>query len=134
MSRKGQRPKGKGHPLPRVRGVALGSVIAVRRLESVGHPGLKIMVEIGKPRKSRGRDDYFCPYRISGVGDEVVRAAYGVDAIQALQLVMHAIGSTLPRQHDLRFFDNEDLGFPGPEDLHILSEAKKRRTPSPRLE
>jgi len=128
---KGQRRK-KSEGLPKVRGVALGRVIAARRLESVSQPGAKVVVEIGAPRKPRGRDDCFCPFRITGVGDGVTRAAYGVDAVQALQLVMHAIGSVLAGQPDLRFFENEDLGFPGPEDLLILSEAKKRRTPLPR--
>jgi len=88
-------------------------------------------VEIGRPRKSRGRDEYYCPYRIRGVGDEGVRAAYGVDSIQSLQLVMHAVGSALAARKDLRFFGNEDPGFPKPEDLLLLSEAKRRKASSP---
>lgn len=123
-----------GPGLPKVRGVALGSVIAARRLESTTERGSAVTVEIGRPRKPRGRDDYFCPYRIRGTGDEAVRAAYGVDAIQALQLVMHAIGSALAGRHDLRFLGNEDLGFPSPEELLLLSEARKRKASSPRQE
>jgi hypothetical protein len=121
----------KGPHIPKVHGMALGQVIAARRLESATEPDVAVILEIGKPRKSRGRDDYFCPYRIRGSSDEVVRAAYGVDAVQALQLVMHAVGSTLARRRDLRFLGNEDLGFPGPEDLRMLAEAKKRQKPVP---
>jgi hypothetical protein len=120
----------KPEKLPKVQGVAMGKVIAIRQLESATRPEARIVVEIGAPRRPRGRDDFFCPYRIRGAGDETTRAAYGVDAVQALQLVMHAIGSELARHGDLRFFEDEDLGFPQPEDLLILAEAKRRRGPS----
>lgn len=129
-SRSTRRQK-RGTTVPKVSGVALGTVIAARRLDLASGRGSVVTVEIGKPRKPRGRDDYFCPYRIRGTGDEVVRAAYGADAIQSLQLVMHAIGSALAGRNDLRFFGNEDLGFPSPEDLFLLSELKKRKASSP---
>lgn len=96
--------------------MALGKVIAVRRFESTTEPRATITVQIGAPRKTRGQDDFFCPYRTNGLGDDKVRAAYGVDAVQALQLVMRAIGATLARRPDLRWFEGEDLGFPHPDD------------------
>jgi hypothetical protein len=92
--------------------MAVGRVIASRRLESATAPGAVVTVQVGAPRKTRGREEYFCPYRVRGLGDETVRAAYGVDALQALQLVMPAIGSALTRWPDLRWLDGVDLGFP----------------------
>lgn len=126
MSRNDKSPKS----LPKVQGVALGKVIATRHLASAIHPKAKIVVEIGAPRRPRGREDYFCPYRIRGIGGEVTRAAYGVDAVQALQLVMRAIGAELAGHADLRFFEDEDLGFPHPENLLVRGEAKKGKGPS----
>jgi len=66
-----------------------------------------------------------CPYQILGIGDERVRCAGGVDAVQALQLAMEMIGSELyfklNRQHDgkLRWEAGKegDLGFPVPPNL-----------------
>ncbi len=86
----------------------------VRRLESVTDPDLLVCVEIGKPRKTRGVDAYVCPYRVRGLGDDIVRAVYGVDAVQALELVMRAIGSQIANRTELRFLGNKDLGFPQP--------------------
>lgn len=97
--------------------MAIGRIVAVRRLESGTDPRVAVTVEIGAPRKTRGQDDCFCPYRILGSGDATVRAAYGVDAVQALQLVMRAIGAALAKLPDLRWLDGEDLGFPDPGEM-----------------
>ena len=70
------------------------------------------VVEIGQPRKTRGHDEYHCPYRIIGVGDGTVRAAYGVDAVQAVQLVSKAIAAELFRYPDLKWLGMSDNGFP----------------------
>lgn len=97
--------------------MAIGRVIAVRRLESATEPRVTVTVQIGAPRKTRGQDDFFCPYRILGSGDGKVRAAYGVDAVQALQLAMRAIGAALAKTPDLRWFHGADLGFPHPDEM-----------------
>jgi hypothetical protein len=70
------------------------------------------LVEIGQPRKTKGHDDFQCPYRIRGVGDETVRAAYGVDALQALQLVNQAIAAALFRHPGLTWLGMAGNGFP----------------------
>src|SRR6266496_2248480 len=82
--------------------VKLGRVIARRRLTRGRGPRGVAVVEIGRARKNKGRDEYYCPYRITGVGDEKVRAAYGVDAVQAMQLVSKAVAAELFRYPDLK--------------------------------
>src|SRR6266702_4672047 len=63
----------------------LGVVIATRSLSRGKSRRASAIVAIGKPRKNPGREEYQCPYRISGVDDDRVMVAYGVDAVQALQ-------------------------------------------------
>jgi Domain of unknown function (DUF6968) len=70
------------------------------------------MVEIGQPRKTIGNDAYCCPYRVTGVGDGKVRAAYGVDAVQALQLVSKGIAAELYRFPDLKWLGEPGTGLP----------------------
>jgi hypothetical protein len=81
--------------------------------------GRSVRILIGKPRRYRGgHADYYCPFSINGVENEI-RYAGGVDAIQALQLVMKAIGIQLSQSgRSLRWDAGQgiaDLGFPGME-------------------
>jgi hypothetical protein len=92
--------------------VKLGRVIAKRHLTRGRGTRPVATVEIGQPRKTRGHDDYFCSYRITGVGDDTVRAAFGVDAVQAMQLVSKAIGAQLFRHPDLNWLGMKENGFP----------------------
>ena len=77
--------------------IELGEVIATRELQlsAAGGPDRIVSVRIGKPRPFSDGRDYFCPYQITGVGDEKVSAAAGIDSVQALQLVMTAVGADL---------------------------------------
>lgn len=106
----------------------VGDVIAERRLCLEGQPNVLIRVLLGRPRVALGSSNeslVLCPYQILGIGDEGVRCAGGVDAVQALQLAMEMIGSELyfklNRQHDgkLRWEAGKegDLGFPVPRSL-----------------
>jgi len=55
-----------------------------------------ITVRISRPQAFPDPpDDYFVPYQIVGIGSEKVHYAAGVDAVQALQLVMQVIGDDL---------------------------------------
>jgi hypothetical protein len=99
--------------------IELGSVIAERQLHyrdtDTGHRVIRIL--LGAPQQSVGSDDWYCPFQIVGVGSEKVRAVYGIDAFQALQLVMLIIGASLPaRNEQVRLWWLEesevDLGFP----------------------
>lgn len=68
-------------------------------------------MEIGQPTQTR-RHEYRCPFRIVGVGDDTVRAAYGVDAVQAMQLVSQAVGAELFRHPHLGWLGLKGNGFP----------------------
>jgi len=79
-----------------MRNTDLGEVIAVRSLEMEANGIIsELLVSIGKPRPMDDAKDFIVPYRIEG-GD-VARAFYmaGVDAFQALQLTMRALGVEL---------------------------------------
>jgi hypothetical protein len=99
--------------------VDLGHVIAERQLQ-YDHPehGPRIVrVLLGTPSESPGGVDWYCPWQVVGIGDEQVRAAYGIDAFQWLQLVMKTIGATLYAQTDqgsrLSWIDGSTgFGFP----------------------
>ena len=96
---------------------SLGPVIASRKLTDAN--GGSVRVLIGKPRRYRGgHPDYYCPYSIKGLENEI-RYAGGVDAVQALQLAMKAIGIRLSQSEVLLRWDAGqkvgDLGFEGVE-------------------
>ncbi|WP_437985657.1 DUF6968 family protein [Sorangium sp. So ce117] len=68
--------------------------IAERRLSVVGEPGRVVTVTIGKPvQKASG--DWACPVDIQGFGEAVRDSAYGVDAVQALQLAFETARHSL---------------------------------------
>lgn len=77
--------------------VELGPIIAERRLRVTGRPELDVRVRLGTPRPFADAPygDYYCPYQIVGVGNQKVRYAGGVDAIQALELALHIVPTEL---------------------------------------
>jgi RHS repeat-associated protein len=98
--------------------IDIGDLIAERRFHLLDRPGFQVSLLIGRPRPVAGGDDWCCPYQIVGVGDEVVRAAMGVDALQSLQLVITKavpawLTKTLAENPGLRWEDAEpgDLGL-----------------------
>jgi hypothetical protein len=102
--------------------VELGTVIAERSFRIEGHPELDVRVRIGMPmpfapQTGQSWSDYYCPYQVTGVGDERVRYAPGVDAVQALEEAIHILPTELDalRQHHpgLRWEDAApgDFGF-----------------------
>jgi hypothetical protein len=89
--------------------------IAVRRLKAGDE---EVVVTIGRPSCSM-EDDFSCPYRIVFLGRVKEGYVYGVDAVQALQLVMSRIGVELmhlkvPSGAPLVWLD-DGIGFPCPE-------------------
>ena len=95
--------------------VDLGEIIATRKLQIAGDPKREIKILIGKPREFADHPDYYCPYQIVGIGNEKIRYAGGVDAVQALQLAVKIIGVKLQTSKEaekLRWLDQTDLGFP----------------------
>lgn len=92
----------------------LETVIAERVLASpiLNH---EVRVRIGSPQEKGG--DFVTPYQIAGAGDERVRFAAGLDAVQSLQLVFHMIGADIHgglKEYRLRWADRDDPGFPAP--------------------
>lgn len=72
---------------------SVGTIIAMRELELAG--GKKVTIIIGKPEKFPDFEDYYCPYHITGMGNERISYAGGVDGIQALLLALNKIGADL---------------------------------------
>jgi hypothetical protein len=97
----------------------LGAVVAKRRLHVAGQPDLEVWVILGTPRPfpDAPHGDYYCPYQITGIGDEKVRHAGGVDSLQALELALHILPTeldSLRKSHPgLRWEDSRegDYGF-----------------------
>jgi hypothetical protein len=76
---------------------------------------IKVFVRIAKPLEMPA-GEWACPYQIVGLGDEVIRAIYGIDGVQALQLTMIFVAAELERLSKglkLTFLGETDLGFPG---------------------
>ncbi len=100
----------------------VGEVIATREfyVSEDGDRRRQIVVKLGKPRPFEDdASDCYCPFQVVGIGPERVYYAAGVDAFQALQLVMRMIGVHLHLLNKeqggrLRWLnDNEtELGFP----------------------
>jgi len=104
----------------------LGLVIAKRQLELQSDGKLLfVTVLMGAPQEviEDGNTHSFCPIQIIGIGDEKVRAAWGVDAFQALQLGLQLIGVELyvklnPKvNHGIRWNGETDLSFPLPDSV-----------------
>lgn len=110
--------------------ISLGSVIASRTLRARTQLD-RVTVSIGAPKPYPDGKDFYCPFRIEGLGDDRVKYAGGVDSIQALQLAMQRIGVELyasPRAPDLRWIDPDDLdlGFPVPDNLSDMVPKRRR--------
>jgi hypothetical protein len=100
----------------------LDDVIATRTLfvASDELPKTEVFVRIGRPQQFPDSLDYFCPFEISGVGDDKLAYAAGVDGVQAIQEAMRLIGMELylkinPRIDGRLRWKGDDsgvLGFP----------------------
>ena len=106
--------------------IHIGQTIAIRTLRVAGEKK-NIKVRIGRPKRFPDGEDYFCPYQIIGMGNEKVRHAAGVDAVQALVLALERIGAELYTSDEAKagklawLDDNEkNLGFPVPDTLRDL--------------
>ena len=73
--------------------VALGRVIASRKFTLSGKPKAKPELRIGTPVTVE--DSAYCPVQLVGIGDERVQPVWGVDRVQALQLVFRYLDALL---------------------------------------
>ncbi len=97
----------------------LTDVIATREidiLDHAGQPAGKIHVYIGRPKQEE-TGEWGCPIEIAGV--DRPRCAFGLDAIQAIELALSLVGGTLAGTLEagegrLRWAGESHLGFPLP--------------------
>lgn len=93
--------------------VALETVIAQRILGT--EDGGSVTVSIGLPVHIGDGWDWACPYRIEGLEAAVQSQVFGIDALQALQLVSVAIRVELEQSGErLSWLDDDfwQAGFP----------------------
>jgi hypothetical protein len=102
----------------------LGGIIAERKFVLRSDSGTKheILVLLGKPQQFSDSTDYYCPYQIKGVESERIKYCGGVDAFQALDCTLNALGAELQQlNHEANgkiSWDADEtgsLGFPIPE-------------------
>ena len=96
------------------RRIPIGAVIARRTLVDVKSKA-RIVVSIGAPVFIGDGWDWACPYRISGLRKTLFGHAYGIDGIQALQLVGLAIRAELEKTKRKLCWHDEpywQVGFP----------------------
>jgi hypothetical protein len=114
----------KDMPEPIFKPNTIGQIIAERKFTILGalERGAGVKVLLGKPEKLPDGPDFYCPFQIVGMGSDKVRCAYGIDAFQAIQLAMTAIGAFLKSLSEseeigLRWEGDEsgELGFPLPQ-------------------
>lgn len=74
--------------------LTLETAIAHRTFEVVGKPDEKVDVFVGKPYELR-KEEWVCPYRIVGAGEDMNFQILGIDSVQALQLVWKVIDSNI---------------------------------------
>jgi hypothetical protein len=76
----------------------LGQVIAERRLEATSTTGRRreVVARIGTPRPDpEPPGDWLCPYQVTGLDDDAVTYAHGVDSLQALALCIRGTSIAL---------------------------------------
>ena len=100
---------------------SVGTVIATRELFLANDPGRGILVKMGMPQPLPDAlgDDHYCPFQITGIGNERVKYAAGIDPFQAIELALKIIGAELARlnsEHDGQLYwecdDRGGFGFP----------------------
>jgi hypothetical protein len=91
----------------------VGEIIAERRLTLLDEPNRDVSIVIGRPTQIDGSDDFECRFQVRGL--DAVRAAYGVDGVQALQeatFLLRAVLKRLLATHaGLRWLDGERGDF-----------------------
>jgi uncharacterized protein DUF6968 len=98
--------------------------VAVRELEAQSPDGAStpVFVRFGRPEPDpTPGGDWQCPFQIVGIGEDAVQFAFGVDAVQALQLAFVAVGARLfaaqDPQRTITWLGMSDLGFPEPPEV-----------------
>jgi hypothetical protein len=81
------------------RAFTLGQVVAETHFvhEAADGTTTPVTIKLGCPVLDAGRNarSWLCPYQISGLGPESVRAIFGTDSMQALILAVHTVPAEL---------------------------------------
>lgn len=92
----------------------LGTIIARRSMST--RDARAVDIAIGQPVYLGDGWDWACPYRIEGLGTAIEGCSFGIDALQALQLVTPSIrGALQESEAPLLGMDGSDFwqaGFP----------------------
>jgi hypothetical protein len=92
--------------------VKLGKVVGERVLTYGPKGRQRIIVRVGTPRRVDPRT-WLCAFQIAGTRSSRVDAAYGVDALQALQVAFEGIRFHLARQRIRATWVGGEKGDPG---------------------
>jgi len=103
-----------------MKNMTLGEIIAERHFESIDESGVEreVVVRIGKPVPDDNEGgDWYCPFQITGFGDDKISAAFGVESMQALLLSLQKVAAELNyyqkvQKCKLTWLDQPDLGLP----------------------
>lgn len=112
----------------------LGEVVAQRQVDAVAADGSRspVVLEIGTPRPDtmpgRSGEDWYCPRRILGLGDEAVTVSFGVDSLQALLLCVYSAKVRLAERADAASVRLDWLGVP---DLGLGTDPEAMVVPRP---
>jgi hypothetical protein len=109
----------------------LGEVVAERQVEAVAADGTRapVVLRLGKPRPDPlPGGDWLCPGQILGLGDETVRASFGIDSLQAFLLSVYGMRLTLRERAaaasvTLDWLGQPDLGLKVDPEVHKLTGA-----------
>jgi len=93
----------------------LGPVIARREYDL--SDGGKVILEVGTPRPEGANENWFCAFRILGLGYDAGLSAGGVDAVQALILALtcaatYLYTSDFYRENKLTWVGSRNLKLP----------------------
>jgi len=102
--------------------IELGQVIAERILRSDAG---EVRVRIGLP-KEHDQDFYITPYQILGAGNEKIRYAGGMDAVQSLQLAFEMIGNDLQQR-----FPKSNIVWRGAKDHGFRTTHRRPQSDAP---
>lgn len=105
-----------------MRAYPLGEVIAEQEFQLVRPDGTtaSVVTRLGRPAPDpQSPRDWMCTYRITGIGRERVKAAFGVDSMHALSLALHVAPVELVALAEaegatLRWLGQEPVYFGGP--------------------
>lgn len=87
------------------------TIIAQRSLQT--KDGCEVQIIIGRPEHFPDEEDFYCPFAVMGLGDDRIRYAGGVDALQALILALKMLSvyvMTLEdvKRGDVQWLDGRD--------------------------